>query len=176
MSDIPVISPKPIDQEPEQHIVSVVITTLAVIILFLIAVILFIVARNRRTRTAAVLDALQHNHLHSDGLGIDKRLNSNFKVSMDDNESIDKSSLYHEPFNVNMYTSAASGCTLNDLQRHHVTPDYTGETFLAHLILCKFKKLQSFDLGKRLQLLYMLFPLSFIGLKQSVSLYSFCTF
>ncbi len=46
---------------------------------------------------------------------------------MDDNESIDKSSLYHEPFNVNMYTSAASGCSLNDLQRHHVTPDYTGE-------------------------------------------------
>lgn len=46
---------------------------------------------------------------------------------MDDNESIDKSSLYHEPFNVNMYTSAASGCTLNDLQRHHITPDYTGE-------------------------------------------------
>lgn len=45
---------------------------------------------------------------------------------MDDNESIDKSSLYHEPFNVNMYTSAASGCSLNDLQRHHVTPDYTG--------------------------------------------------
>lgn len=45
---------------------------------------------------------------------------------MDDNESIDKSSLYHEPFNVNMYTSAASGCSLNDLQRNHVTPDYTG--------------------------------------------------
>lgn len=47
---------------------------------------------------------------------------------MDDNESIDKSSLYHEPFNVNMYTSAASGCTtLNDYNRHHITPDYTGE-------------------------------------------------
>lgn len=48
---------------------------------------------------------------------------------MDDNESIDKSSLYHEPFNVNinMYTSAASGCSLNDLQRNHVTPDYTGK-------------------------------------------------
>lgn len=45
---------------------------------------------------------------------------------MDDNESIDKSSLYHEPFNVNMYTSAASGCSLNDMQRHHITPDYTG--------------------------------------------------
>lgn len=106
------------------------ITALAIIILILIAVILVIVSKNKRTRTAAVLNALQHNQ-YSDGLGIDKRLNSNFKVSMDDNESIDKSSLYHEPFNVNMshmYTSAASGCTLNDMQqRLHVTPDYTGE-------------------------------------------------
>lgn len=85
-----------------------------------------------------MLNALQHNQ-YSDGLAYDKRLNSNFKVSMDDNESIDKSSLYHEPFNVNMYTSAASGCTLNDMQqRLHVTPDYTGElnifSFFAALI------------------------------------------
>lgn len=121
------MSSKPVDQEPEQHIISVVITALAIIIIILVAVILFIVSKNKRTRTAAVLNALQHNQ-YSDGLGIDKRLNSNFKVSMDDNESIDKSSLYHEPFNVNMYTSAASGCTLNDMQqRLHVTPDYTGE-------------------------------------------------
>lgn len=59
---------------------------------------------------------------------------------MDDNESIDKSSLYHEPFNVNMYTSAASGCTLNDMQRLHVTPDYTGEDcffFLFFNFICK---------------------------------------
>lgn len=49
-------------------------------------------------------------------------------TTMDDNESsIDKNSLYHEPFNVNMYTSAASACSMNDLQRQHVTPDYTGE-------------------------------------------------
>lgn len=54
------------------------------------------------------------------------------QVAMDDNESIDKSSLYHEPFNVNMYTSAASGCTLNDMQRHHITPDYTGMWFLFY--------------------------------------------
>jgi discoidin domain receptor family member 2 len=101
-----------------------VITALAIIIIILIAVILFIVSKNKRTRTG--LNGLQHNQ-YSDGLGIDKRLNSNFKVSMDDNESIDKSSLYHEPFNVNMYTSPASGC-LNDMQqRLHVTPDYTGE-------------------------------------------------
>lgn len=127
------------------------ITALAVIILLLIAVILFIISKNKRTRTAAVLNALQHN-LHSDGMGIDKRLNSNFKVSMDDNESIDKSSLYHEPFNVNMYTSAASGCTLNDMQRLHVTPDYTGKQsqfiyynfffhlreHLCNLYICRF--------------------------------------
>lgn len=68
-------------------------------------------------------------------MGIDKRLNSNFKVSMDDNESIDKSSLYHEPFNVNMYTSAASGCTLNDMQRLHVTPDYTGKQSNLFIII-----------------------------------------
>lgn len=53
---------------------------------------------------------------------------------MDDNESIDKSSLYHEPFNVNMYTSAASGCSMNDLQRNHVTPDYTGNVFVESIL------------------------------------------
>lgn len=53
---------------------------------------------------------------------------------MDDNESIDKSSLYHEPFNVNMYTSAASGCTMNDVQRHHITPDYTGK---KPMVMCE---------------------------------------
>ncbi|ETN63069.1 hypothetical protein AND_005228 [Anopheles darlingi] len=119
-----IISPKPIDQEPEPHFIGVIIAVLTTIILLLIVIIMFIVAKNKRTRTAAVLDALQHN-LHTDSLGIDKRLNSNFKVSIDDNESIDKSSLYHEPFNVNMYTSAASGCSMNDMQRHHITPDYT---------------------------------------------------
>ncbi|CAD7086290.1 unnamed protein product [Hermetia illucens] len=119
-----IISPKPIDQEPEQNFVGVIIAILTTIILLLIAVILFIIAKNKRSRGTNVLEALQHN-FNSDGLGGDKRLNSNMKVSMEDNESIDKSSLYHEPFNVNMYTSAASGCSLNDLQRHHVTPDYT---------------------------------------------------
>jgi len=52
---------------------------------------------------------------------------------MDDNESsIDKNSLYHEPFNANMYTSAASACPMNDLQRQHVSPDYTGESVNVH--------------------------------------------
>lgn len=54
-------------------------------------------------------------------------------TTMDDNESsIDKNSLYHEPFNANMYTSAASACPMNDLQRQHVSPDYTGESVNVH--------------------------------------------
>ncbi|BFF93401.1 discoidin domain-containing receptor 2 [Drosophila madeirensis] len=131
-----VISPKPIDhQEAEATgFVGVIITVLATIILLLVAIILLIVARNKRGRGRGnVLDAFQHNFNPDTLGGIDKRLchtgNGNvLKVvtTMDDNESsIDKNSLYHEPFNVNMYTSAASGCSMNDLQRQHVTPDYT---------------------------------------------------
>ncbi|TDG43433.1 hypothetical protein AWZ03_010135 [Drosophila navojoa] len=140
-----VISPKPIDhQEPETSFVGVIITVLATIILFLVAIILLIIARNRHGRGRGnVLDAFQHNFNPDTLGGVDKRRlngsgngNSNgngngngvLKVvtTMDDNESsIDKNSLYHEPFNVNMYTSAASACSMNDLQRQHVTPDYT---------------------------------------------------
>lgn len=77
-----VLSPKPIDQEPETSLIGLIIAILTTIILVLIVAIFFIVTRQKRTRTAAVLDALQHN-LHSDGLslGLDKRFNSNFKVS-----------------------------------------------------------------------------------------------
>ncbi|XP_033150758.1 discoidin domain-containing receptor 2 [Drosophila busckii] len=128
-----VISPKPMDhQEPETSFVGVIITVLATIILMLVAIILLIIARNKRGRGRGnnVLDAFQHNYNPDTLGGIDKRLNGNgvLKVvtTMDDNESsIDKNSLYHEPFNVNMYTSAASACSMNDLQRQHVTPDYT---------------------------------------------------
>ncbi|XP_030377793.1 discoidin domain-containing receptor 2 [Scaptodrosophila lebanonensis] len=127
-----VISPKPIDhQEPETSFVGVIITVLATIILLLVAAILLIIARNKRGRGRGnVLDAFQHNFNPDTLGGVEKRLNGNvgLKVvtTMDDNESsIDKNSLYHEPYNVNMYTSAASGCSMNDLQRQHVTPDYT---------------------------------------------------
>lgn len=75
----PVISPKPIDQEQEPNFVGVIIAVLTSIILLLVAVILLIVARNKRTRRSDVLGTLQHN-LHSDVLGVDKRLNSNIKV------------------------------------------------------------------------------------------------
>lgn len=78
-----VLSPKPIDQKPETSLIGLIIAILTTIILLLVVIILFIIARQKRTRTAAVLDALQHN-LHSDGLGLslDKRFNSNFKVSL----------------------------------------------------------------------------------------------
>lgn len=49
-----------------------------------------------------------------------------FQASVDDNDSIGKNSLYHEPFNVNMYTSGVNGyAAVNDLQCN-MTPDYTG--------------------------------------------------
>ncbi|XP_018792615.1 PREDICTED: discoidin domain-containing receptor 2 isoform X3 [Bactrocera latifrons] len=124
-----VISPKPIDHpEPENSLIGFIFAVLVAIILVLVVVILLIVIRNKRGRGGNVLDAFQHNFNPDTLGGADKRLNCNGMkaVTMDnDTESIDKSSLYHEPFNVNMYTSAASGCSMNDMQRQHVTPDYT---------------------------------------------------
>jgi hypothetical protein len=77
-----VISPKPIDQEQKYPIVQYIIIGLTVIILVLITVI-FAIARNKRSRSAGVLDVSQHN-LNANGLGlsIDKRMNCNFKVSV----------------------------------------------------------------------------------------------
>lgn len=97
-----VISPKPIDQEPEQHFVGVIIAVLTTIILLLIAVILFIVARNKRSRRSEALNSLQFNFNQDTlGLGIDKRMNSNMKVivcvfvshSFSENKTWDASSL-----------------------------------------------------------------------------------
>ncbi|XP_055903632.1 discoidin domain-containing receptor 2-like [Eupeodes corollae] len=127
-----VIAPKPIDQEPEEGFVGVIIGVLTTIILLLVAVILLIIARNKRkaARGSNVLDVFQHN-FHSDALGSvggGKRMHhgsSNMKVAMDDSDSMDKNSMYHEPFNVNMYTSAASACSMNDMRHHHIAPDYT---------------------------------------------------
>ncbi|XP_044316188.1 discoidin domain-containing receptor 2 [Drosophila rhopaloa] len=120
-----VISPKPIDhQEPPKSFVGVIITVLATIIMLLVTFILLMVARSKRSRGRDnVLGAFQHN-FNTDSLNG----NGVLKVlpTTDDNESsIDKNSLYHEPFNANMYTSAASACPMNDLQRQHVLPDYT---------------------------------------------------
>lgn len=78
-----VISPKPIDQEPEQNFVGVIIAILTTIILLLIAIILFIIAKNKRNRRADVLGTMPHS-LHQDGLNVDKRAASNIKVSISD--------------------------------------------------------------------------------------------
>ncbi|TMW43182.1 hypothetical protein DOY81_011738, partial [Sarcophaga bullata] len=56
-----VISPKPIDQEPDTSFVGILITVLTTIILLLVAIILAIIARNKRGHGGNVLDAFQHN-------------------------------------------------------------------------------------------------------------------
>lgn len=71
------------DQEPESHIVGVVIALLTSIILVLVAAIMFIVARNKRTPRAEVLNSLQHNFNQDTlRLGLDKRGNNHMKVSL----------------------------------------------------------------------------------------------
>jgi hypothetical protein len=52
------------------------------------------------------------------------------QVSVEDPAEVDKSALYHEPYNVNMYS--AQGCKTQQSkelhQRHPSSPDYTGES------------------------------------------------
>ncbi|KAH8335765.1 hypothetical protein KR074_001051 [Drosophila pseudoananassae] len=123
------IAPRPIDQEPnDANFIGVVIVVLTTIIILLVAIILFIVSRTKRARGSNVLDAFQYS-FNPNTLGgtADKhRPNGNgIKASADDNDSIGKNSLYHEPFNVNMYTSGVNGyAAVNDLQCN-MTPDYT---------------------------------------------------
>lgn len=71
--------------------------------------ILLISFKNKRSREANALQQFQEG-FNVEHLSNEKRTNA------DDNESVDKSSLYHEPFNVNMYTSTASGFSLNEVQ------------------------------------------------------------
>ncbi|XP_023175026.1 uncharacterized protein LOC111602263 [Drosophila hydei] len=123
------IAPRPIDQEPnEANFIGVVIVVLTTIIILLVAIILFIVSRTKRARGSNVLDAFQYSfNPNTLGGNVDKhRPNGNsIKASVDDNDSIGKNSLYHEPFNVNMYTSGVNGyAAVNDLQCN-MTPDYT---------------------------------------------------
>ncbi|KAH8385750.1 hypothetical protein KR009_002651 [Drosophila setifemur] len=123
------IAPRPIDQEPnDANFIGVVIVVLTTIIILLVAIILFIVSRTKRARGSNVLDVFQYNfNPNTLGGNADKhRPNGNsIKASADDNDSIGKNSLYHEPFNVNMYTSGVNGyAAVNDLQCN-MTPDYT---------------------------------------------------
>ncbi|XP_043947525.1 uncharacterized protein LOC108024892 isoform X2 [Drosophila biarmipes] len=123
------IAPRPIDQEPnDANFIGVVIVVLTTIIILLVAIILFIISRAKRARGSNVLDAFQYSfNPNSLGGNVDKhRQNgSSIKASVDDNDSIGKNSLYHEPFNVNMYTSGVNGyAAVNELQCS-ITPDYT---------------------------------------------------
>ncbi|ALC38374.1 CG34380 [Drosophila busckii] len=124
------IAPRPIDQEPnEANFIGVVIVVLTTIIILLVAIILFIVSRTKRARGSNVLDAFQYSfNPNTLGGNVDKhRPNGNsIKASVDDSDSIGKNSLYHEPFNVNMYTSGVVNgyAAVNDLQCN-MTPDYT---------------------------------------------------
>lgn len=52
------------------------------------------------------------------------------QVSVEDPSEVDKSAVYHEPYNLNMY-SAQGGKTQQTKelsQRHPNSPDYTGES------------------------------------------------
>ncbi|XP_036678481.3 uncharacterized protein smal isoform X1 [Drosophila suzukii] len=123
------IAPRPIDQEPnDANFIGVVIVVLTTIIILLVAIILFIISRAKRARGSNVLDAFQYSfNPNTLGGNVEKhRHNGNsIKASVDDNDSIGKNSLYHEPFNVNMYTSGVNGyAAVNDLQCN-MTPDYT---------------------------------------------------
>ncbi|XP_037731519.1 uncharacterized protein LOC119562399 isoform X1 [Drosophila subpulchrella] len=123
------IAPRPIDQEPnDANFIGVVIVVLTTIIILLVAIILFIISRAKRARGSNVLDAFQYSfNPNTLGGNVDKhRHNGNsIKASVDDNDSIGKNSLYHEPFNVNMYTSGVNGyAAVNDFQCN-MTPDYT---------------------------------------------------
>ncbi|XP_070145230.1 uncharacterized protein [Drosophila kikkawai] len=123
------IAPRPIDQEPnDANFIGVVIVVLTTIIILLVAIILFIVSRTKRARGSNVLDAFQYSfNPNTLGGNVDKHRpnGTSIKASVDDNDSIGKNSLYHEPFNVNMYTSGVNGyAAVNDLQCN-MTPDYT---------------------------------------------------
>ncbi|XP_036321548.1 uncharacterized protein LOC118735725 [Rhagoletis pomonella] len=123
------IAPRPIDQEPsEKFSIGIVIVILTVIIIFLVGAIFCIVTRTKRARGSNVLDAFQYSfNPNTLGGNVDKHRpnGGGIKASVDDNDSIGKNSLYHEPFNVNMYTSGVNGyAAVNDLQCN-MTPDYT---------------------------------------------------
>ncbi|XP_055387519.1 discoidin domain-containing receptor tyrosine kinase B-like isoform X2 [Condylostylus longicornis] len=119
------LSPRPIDQAPERNLVGIILVSLTTVILITMAVVLLIVVRKRKARDNDALDGFQYN-FNPERFEVNKRVNSNFKVSTNDNDEwIEKSSLYHEPFNLNMSTNSAKRCSSNNLQRYHINPEYT---------------------------------------------------
>ncbi|KAJ9587755.1 hypothetical protein L9F63_018811, partial [Diploptera punctata] len=108
-------------RESKQYI-GLVIGVLTAVILLLMGAIMFIVFRNRRLKSHA-----GHSVLPGPFGGSEKGVTINMKVSVEDPAEVDKSALYHEPYNINMYSSQ----NVKQLQgkdihaRHPSSPDYT---------------------------------------------------
>ncbi|XP_069671795.1 discoidin domain-containing receptor 2 isoform X3 [Periplaneta americana] len=100
-------------RESKQYI-GLVIGVLSAVILLLMGAIMFIVVRNRRLKAGP-----GHSVLPGAFGGAEKGVTINMKVSVEDPAEVDKSALYHEPYNLNVY----SGQELH--QRHPSSPDYT---------------------------------------------------
>lgn len=78
--DFSVISPKPIDQDPQENMVGIIVAVFVAIILILVGVIVVIITRHKKASRSDMLGTLPHT-LHQDSLTIDKRMNYNIKVS-----------------------------------------------------------------------------------------------
>lgn len=74
------ISPRPIDQDPQDNYVGVIVAVFVAIIVLLVFVIVVIISRHKKARHSDILGTLPHS-LHQDSLTIDKRINYNIKVS-----------------------------------------------------------------------------------------------
>lgn len=115
------------DQEPESHIVGVVIALLTSIILILVAAIMFIVARNKRTPRPEVLNSLQHNFNQDTlRLGLDKRGNNHMKVrSSNTYIAINIPTNKHLVPNVSQFSLRLRWMTMNPLTRAVYTMNHS---------------------------------------------------
>lgn len=75
-----VISPKPIDQDPQENYVGIIVAVFVAIIVLLVGVIVVIISRHKKARRSDILGTLPHS-MHQDSLTMDKRMNYNIKVS-----------------------------------------------------------------------------------------------
>ncbi|XP_021937561.1 discoidin domain-containing receptor 2 isoform X4 [Zootermopsis nevadensis] len=110
------------DSSVSKQYIGLVIGVLTAVILLLMGAIMFIVVRNRRLKSGP-----GHSVLPAAFGGTQKGVTINMKVSVEDPSEVDKSAVYHEPYNLNMY-SAQGGKTQQTKelsQRHPNSPDYT---------------------------------------------------
>jgi discoidin domain receptor family protein 2 len=59
------------------------------------------------------------------------------QVSVEDPADVEKSALYHEPYNLNMYSAQGGGKVQQSKelhQRHPSSPDYTGESINSYTV------------------------------------------